>query len=82
MNISVVLTNNKNNKCATYSLNESIDYFSADTFSFLHHNIRSYTHNFDEFSCLLKDIDEKIDTYVFSETWFNSQNYIPMPIQS
>ena len=45
----------------------------------MHLNIRSYTHNFDEFSCLFKDIKEKIDIYVFSETWFHSQNCIPMP---
>ena len=49
-------------------LNGSIDYFSTvhNTFSFLHHNIRSYTHNFDYFSRILKDINEKIDIYMFS----------------
>ena len=35
-------------------------------------------HNFDEFSWLFKDINDKIDIYNFSETWFHSKKN-PMP---
>ena len=40
-------------------------------FNIIHHNIRSFTCNHDEFSSLLENIDSFIDVYVFSETWFD-----------
>ena len=40
----------------------------------LHQNIRSFNKNFDQFSAFIDSLNRKVDVFVFSETWFKSDN--------
>ena len=40
----------------------------------VHHNIRSFSRNFDQFSSLFAHISQKIDVLVLSETWFSDMH--------
>ena len=68
--------NNISNSCVTYSSENIRNYFrfGGSNFTLIHHNLRSFNSNFDEFSVFLEDFDNYIDAYIFSETWFSSNS--------
>lgn len=55
-----------------------IDRFQRDSgraeFSIFHLNIRSANKNFDEFTLLLQDLDERFDIVVLTEAWLNESD--------
>ena len=56
----------------TYSVNQISDLIPSrnDHVTLVHHNIRSFNANGDQFLTLFDEINRAIDLFVFTETWF------------
>jgi len=63
-------------KCDFYTDKSFNDKFnnSDQSLFILHHNIRSFNANFDEFSVFLHQLSRPADILVLSETWFKDSN--------
>jgi len=65
--------------CNIYNPNSFSSKFASDhSVLIMHHNIRSFSKNFDELSVFIDSLVKKVDVLVLSETWFNSDNKIPI----
>ena len=60
--------------CNRFDIDQVNNFIKQNNFNIIHHNIRSFACNHDEFSCFTEKVDPLIDVYIFSETWFNSVN--------
>ena len=67
--------------CKYYSVEEfNVGGFdSRDYLRIIHQNIRSFHHNYDEFSIFLSKLKPKFDIMVFTETWFSDLSEVNIP---
>ena len=64
---------NRELSCSYYNVSELGDRFGEDgnshQLTIFHHNVRSFSQNYDKLSMLLSEINHDIDVIVLSETW-------------
>ena len=61
--------------CSTCYASDIGNLVSSD-FNITHHNIRSFSANYDGFETLFGDSFSKLSICVFTETWFNSETCV------